>query len=162
MLCLNNFLGPDSLKTSQKHLCELGWSLAELAGWAEVEDVFANRGFFWTYVLCPGYQTNRCAFVKVPLSLTLLDAADCCIIQRHYCQFLEKSGTSFCLCFISGSQCETVGLVKSTGWLLGLPFPVFLVPYMQLRDCGHDHFWYWLNLLFLAVVQMRAASTSMS
>lgn len=42
--------------------------------------------------------------LKLLYSLILLDAADCCKIQRRYCQFLEKSGTSFCLCFISGSQ----------------------------------------------------------
>lgn len=45
-LCLVHFLGSDSLKASEKHLCELGWPLAGLTGWAEVEDVFANEGFF--------------------------------------------------------------------------------------------------------------------
>lgn len=42
--------------------------------------------------------------------LILLDAADCCEIQRWFCQFLEKTDISVCHPFISGSLswCETV------------------------------------------------------
>lgn len=43
---LEHFLGPGSLKASEKHLCEQGWPLAGLTGWTEVEDVFASEGFF--------------------------------------------------------------------------------------------------------------------
>lgn len=51
--------------------------------------------------------------------LILLDAADCCEIQRRFCQFLEKNLT---LQFVfSSSQLvwNRVDLVKSTEWLLG-------------------------------------------
>lgn len=59
-----SFWGPGSLKTCEKHLCDLGWPLAGLTGRAGVEDVSASRGFFRISVLFLGYQTNHCVFIK--------------------------------------------------------------------------------------------------
>lgn len=62
-----SFWGPGSLKTCEKHLCELGWPLSGLTGRAGVEDVSASRGFFRVSVLFLGYQTNHCVFIKASL-----------------------------------------------------------------------------------------------
>lgn len=66
-LHLDHFLGPSSLKASEKHLCELGWPLAGLTGWAEVEDVFTSEGIFRINVLFLSHQTNHCVFVTASL-----------------------------------------------------------------------------------------------
>lgn len=114
--------------THEKHLCEPGWPLAGLAGWAEVEAVLANRAFFRINVLCLGYQTNPCVFVKAPLCKQT-NTTQCSWLLSNTEVFLsvpgKKTVISFCLHFISGSLswCETVGLAKSRGWLLGGVFP---------------------------------------
>lgn len=50
-----------------KSPCVLGWPLAVLTGWAEVEDVFANRYFFRINVLFLAYQNNHWVFIKASL-----------------------------------------------------------------------------------------------
>lgn len=153
--------------THEKHLCEPGWPLAGLAGWAEVEAVLANRAFFRINVLFLGYQTNPCVFVKAPLCKQT-NTTQCSWLLSNTEVFLsvpgKKTVISFCLHLRLAQlvwDCRS-GEIKRMVVRRSFPIPGLLVLSAQLRCRSRDHLQCWLRLLFLALARMGAAFTSTS
>ena len=158
-----SFLGPGSLKASTS----VSWADLWL-GWQvkpRLKTFLQIEAFLELISFSSAIRLTMAHLLKLLFEnrLILLDAADCCEIQRCFCLFLEKNDISVCLPFrLSQLVWNCVGLVKSTERLLGgVTIPSFLVLSVQLRCLSYDHLQCWLNLLFLALTWIWAAFTGM-